>query len=61
MGKAVLKPFPAEGGALQLYAVSQTDATAEAHSNENNQVYFGRGHVQLQPGEPPRMNMWHVS
>ncbi len=41
----------AEGGTLQLYAISPADARAEAHSNESNQVYFGKGHISLEKGK----------
>lgn len=46
-----LKPFKALGG-LVLYAPSPADAQAEAHSNEEGQVYFGRGAITLQEGRP---------
>ncbi|KAI8467702.1 MAG: S-adenosyl-L-methionine-dependent methyltransferase [Monoraphidium minutum] len=45
-----LKPFTALGG-LVLYAPSPADAQAEAHSNEEGQVYFGRGGVSLHEGD----------
>lgn len=46
---AGLQPFKALGG-LTLYAPSAGDAQAEAHANEEGQVYFGRGSVALQEG-----------
>lgn len=46
-----LKPFKVLGG-LVLYAPSPADASAEAHSNEEGQVYFGRGAISLREGAP---------
>jgi hypothetical protein len=50
-----LKPFRALGG-LTLYAPSPTDAQAEAASNEEAQVYFGRGAVALHEGACPLLH-----
>ena len=49
---AGLRPFSAFNGALTLYAPSPADAQAEAHANEEGQVYFGKGAITLEEGAP---------
>lgn len=36
---------------MELFAVSAADAVAEAFSNQDNQVYFGKGQIALREGE----------
>jgi hypothetical protein len=45
-----LRKFQADKD-LELFAVSPADAAAEAVSNRDNQVYFGKGAISLQEGE----------
>eukprot|EP00882_Tetradesmus_deserticola_P028432 GHRQ01031673.1.p1 GENE.GHRQ01031673.1~~GHRQ01031673.1.p1 ORF type:complete len:101 (-),score=9.72 GHRQ01031673.1:180-482(-) len=47
---AKLRKFQADDD-LQLFAVSPADAAAEAVSNRDNQVYFGKGAISLREGE----------
>jgi hypothetical protein len=47
---AKLRKFQADKD-LELFAVSPADAAAEAVSNRDNQVYFGKGAVSLREGE----------
>ena len=48
---ATLRRFSSGGlDGLELYAVSTADATAEAYSNNDNQVYFVRGGIEMHPG-----------
>lgn len=48
--RSKLQKFRAEGLDVELFAVSPADAAAEAFSNQNNQVYFGKGHISLREG-----------
>jgi hypothetical protein len=48
--KAKLRTFRAEGLDVELFAVSPADAAAEAFSNQDNQVYFGKGQIALREG-----------
>lgn len=45
------KKFRAEGLDVELFAVSPADARAEAFSNQDNQVYFGKGEIALREGK----------
>jgi hypothetical protein len=47
---AKLRKFQADKD-LELFAVSPADAAAEAVSNRDNQVYFGKGAISLREGE----------
>lgn len=47
---AKLRKFQADTD-LELFAVSPADAAAEAVSNRDNQVYFGKGAISLREGE----------
>jgi hypothetical protein len=46
---AKLRKFQADKD-LELFAVSPADAAAEAVSNRDNQVYFGKGAISLREG-----------
>jgi hypothetical protein len=48
---AKLRKFQADKD-LELFAVSPADAAAEAVSNRDNQIYFGKGAISLREGEP---------
>jgi hypothetical protein len=48
--RSKLQNFRAEGLDVELFAVSSADAAAEAFSNQNNQVYFGKGQISLREG-----------
>lgn len=47
---AKLRKFQADTD-LELFAVSPADAAAEAVSNRDNQVYFGKGAISLREGD----------